>query len=75
MNYDELLTMSVYDALLRLCAARVPVQIETLTPPAGASTSTWRVARIVIAADDTVVVSVVAEIEGQSGCTKRLGHD
>lgn len=75
MNNDAILTMPLYDALLRLCAAGAPVRVVPVTPPAGAAVQAWRVARVARAEDGVVVVAAVGEIEGQIGCTNRLGRD
>lgn len=73
--YDDVLTLPLYDALLRLCTQATPVRVEPVTPPRGAKVRRWRAARVLRTEHDTVVVAVVAEIEGHTGCIKRLAND
>lgn len=70
--YADLLALPLYDALVRLCTGAKPVRIEIVTPPDGVSVRPWRTVRIEEASDDTIVVTVVGEIEGLSGCLEHL---
>lgn len=69
--------MPLAEALQRLVGGDSPprVRVVAASPPKGAKTAMWRVARVVAEVDGTVVVTAVAEIEGTIGCNEPLAQN